>query len=559
MKKLIIALSFVLGLAICHAQINPTNNQFEILKNLEIFSSIYKEIHLHYVDEVKSGELIKVAIDEMLRTLDPYTVYIPEANIEDYKVMMFGQYGGIGTLVNYRNGEVYIADPYEGFPADKAGLSSGDKIKEINGQSCKDRSAEEVSKMLRGQAGTELKLTVEKFGTKEIKTPTLIRQEIKIDNITYSGMLKDDIGYIRLDGFTQGASKEVKEAFAKLSSEGAEKLIIDLRYNGGGLMNEAVQIVNLFYNKGVAVVSTKGKHPEQNHTYKTTEDPIDTKIPIVFLISGGSASASEILAGAMQDYDRAVVVGQNSFGKGLVQNVLPLDYNSQLKVTIAKYYIPSGRCVQALDYGNKDKEGKATTVADSLRKRFLTKGGREVYDGHGIEPDVKIEEKTMSNAAIGLITKFIIFDFANEYKLKHARIDSVKNFQISDDLYGEFIQYVQGKDYHYETNTERLLKKLITSAKEENYHAEIQTEIDALKLKLIASKNEDLTKFQQEIKQLLREEIVQRYYHQKGQAEAALDNDESVLKSIEILNNPAEYQKILLPKKSQFENDSQDK
>lgn len=521
------------------------NKEFEILKNLEIFSSAYKELHLNYVDEVKPGELMKAGLDAMLRTLDPYTVYIPEAEIEDFKILTLGQYGGIGSTIHYRDGAVYISEPYKDFPADKAGLLPGDKILKINGQDTKGKSTEDVSSMLKGQAGTSIELAVERVGVDKPLIFTILRQEIKIDNVTFSGILKDHIGYIRLDGFTQDAAKEFKDAFLKLKAEGIKGLIIDLRYNGGGLLNESVSMVNLFIEKSKAVVSTKGKIEAKNHTFYTSESPVDLDIPIAFLISRGSASASEIFAGAMQDYDRAVIIGQRSFGKGLVQNIVPLDYNAQMKITVSKYYIPSGRCVQAIDYAHKDASGKANKIPDSLRTAFKTKGGRTVYDGDGIEPEIELAEESYSNLGVSLITKFLIFDFANEFKRKHPSIGSPKDFTVSDTLYANFIDFLNGKDYTYETQSEVLLKEMQKITKEENYQGDILNELEALAKKLNDAKGEDLSKNETEIKQLLKDEIVSRYYYQKGRAEASLDGDKTVAKAIEILTHPKEYKRLL--------------
>ncbi|MEG1762576.1 MAG: S41 family peptidase [Bacteroidales bacterium] len=521
------------------------NKDFEILKNLEIFSSVYKELHLNYVDEVKSGELIKTALDAMLRTLDPYTVYIPEAEIEDFKILTLGQYGGIGSTIHYRNGAVYISEPYKDFPAHKAGLLPGDKILKINGQDTKGKSTEDVSSLLKGQAGTSLELTIERIGVNKPLSFSMLRQEIKIDNVTFAGILKDQIAYIRLDGFTQDASKEFKDAFLKLKAEGIKGLIVDLRYNGGGLLNEAVNMVNMFVGKGLPVVSTKGKVEAKNHTFYTSDAPLDLDIPIVFLTSRGTASASEIFAGAMQDYDRAVIIGQRSFGKGLVQNVLPLDYNSQMKITVSKYYIPSGRCVQAIDYGHRDAEGKANKIPDSLRTAFKTKGGRSVYDGDGIEPEIELAEESYSNISASLLTKFLIFDFANEFKRNTPQIANPKDFIITDTLYANFITFLNDKEYGYETQSETLLKEMQRIAQEENYQENIQKELDALSLKLKDSKKEDLSKHKEEIRQLLKEEITSRYFFQKGRAEASLDGDKTVNKAIEVLTHPKEYQKLL--------------
>lgn len=521
------------------------NDEFEVLKNLEIFSAVYKNAELVYVDGVKPGSLIKAALDAMLRTLDPYTVYIPEAEIEDFRIMTEGEYGGIGSTIHARNGWIYISDPYEGFPADLAGLRPGDKITAINGESTQGKSVSDVSALLKGQAGTKLELRIEREGSSKPMEVSIVRREIKIKNITYSGMLNDKVGYIRQDGFTQGAVDEVKEAFLALREKGMEYLIYDLRYNGGGLLNEAVDIVNLFYRKGVPVVSTKGKLQDRNYTYFTTKEPVDTDIPIVFLTSRGTASASEILTGAMQDYDRAVLVGERTFGKGLVQNILPLPYNAQMKVTVAKYYIPSGRCVQALDYSNKDENGRALPIPDSLRHAFKTAAGRVVYDGDGIEPDEETNTPVLSEVAVSLVTKFFIFDYANYYATKHDKLGEISKFEITDAIYNDFLNFMKGKDYSYKLPCEAALERFKNEAQKDSCWAEVALQYAELSGKLAQTKENDLIKNQDEIKSLLREEIVSRYYYQRGRAEAELQGDATVNRAIEILLNKDRYRELL--------------
>lgn len=548
------AICFLCGLSLpVQAQTGNTgaavteSKDFEVLKHLEIFGSAYKELVLNYVDEVPAGEMVKKALDAMLDALDPYTVYIPEADIEDYKIMTMGQYGGIGAGILWRDGYVYISEPFEGFPADKAGLKPGDKIVRLNGEEAKGRGFKEVSAMLKGQAGTALDLVVEREGVPiSVK---IIRQEIKMDNVTYSGMLRDKTGYIRLDGFTQGAADEVKQAWLKLKKQGADKLILDLRYNGGGLMNEAVDIVNLFCEKGLPVVSTKGKQRDKNHTYYTTENPVDKDLPIVVLTSRGTASASEIVSGALQDYDRAVIVGERTFGKGLVQNILPLPYRAQIKITVSKYYIPSGRCVQAIDYGNKDEEGHGSKIPDSLRTAFKTKGGRVVYDGDGIEPDIEKVYPTMGYTLASLVTNHHIFDFANAYAKKHKTIGSIDSFAVTDKLYDEFLQFMKNRDNTYKTNSELLLDEMVERLKADSIdeNQAVKAAYEALKQAVASTKEGDLQREKQNIANTLFEEIVSRYYYQKGRAQAELRQDEWVNEAIDLLNNSAAYQKILTP------------
>lgn len=523
------------------------SQEFDLLKHLEIFGSIYKELVINYVDEVQTGNLIQNAVEAMLGTLDPYTVYIPEADMEDYKILTMGQYGGIGSLIQWRDGYVHIADPYEGFPADRAGLKPGDKIVRLNGEDTKGRNVEEVSALLKGQAGTALELVVEREGVRDPISVRLIRQEIKIDNVTYSGMLRDYTGYIRLDGFTQGAGDEVKEALLALKKQGAVQLILDLRYNGGGLLGEAVKIVNLFCDKGLPVVSTRGKQRDKNNTFYTTENPVDKELPLAILTSRGTASASEIVSGALQDYDRAVIIGERTFGKGLVQNILPLPYNAQLKVTVSKYYIPSGRCVQAIDYSHKDEDGRAPKIPDSLRTAFKTKGGRTVYDGDGIEPDIEKAFPTMGYALATLVTRHHIFDFANAYKRKHAAIGPIDSFAVTDALYDEFLQFMRNRDYTYRTGSEMLLDEMrdrLTSDSCMDSEA-VRTAYEALKAAVAATKEGDLRREKQAISEALLAEIVSRYYYQKGRAQAELRQDEWVEAAIDLLNDREEYRRLL--------------
>lgn len=528
------------------------NDEFEVLKNLEIFSAVYKNAELVYVDGVNPGSLIKTALDAMLRTLDPYTVYIPEAEIEDFRIMTEGEYGGIGSTIHARDGWIYISDPYEGFPADQAGLKPGDRIVAINGESTQGKNVSDVSALLKGQAGTSLVLLVEREGSKP-KEYNLVRREIKIKNVTYSGMLRDEVGYIRQDGFTQGAVDEVRQAFLDLREKGMKYLVYDLRYNGGGLLNEAVDIVNLFYRKGVPVVSTKGKLNDRNYTYHTSKDPVDTEIPIVFLTSRGTASASEILTGAMQDYDRAVLVGERTFGKGLVQNILPLPYNAQMKVTVAKYYIPSGRCVQALDYSHKDENGHALPIPDSLRNAFKTAAGRVVYDGDGIEPDVEVESPIMSEVAISLVTKFLIFDYANRYAAKHDKIGEIAKFEVSDAVYNDFLAFMKDKDYKYQLPCEKVLERFKAEAQNDSCWNEVAPSFALLEETLAKVKTDDLIKNKKEIASLLREEIISRYYYQSGRAEAELQGDETVNEAIKVLLDSKRYHNLLSGKASQKE------
>jgi len=523
------------------------NNDFEISKNLDIFSELYKQLEINYVDEVSPGELMKTGIDAMLESLDPFTNYIPESQIEDYKMLTTGQYGGIGALIHQRKDFVIISEPYEGFPAHKAGLIPGDKILEVDGKPATDKNSEEVSQILKGEPGTKLTLLISREGIEEPFEVELKREKIKIDNIPYYGMLNDEIGYIKLSGFTQNAGKEVKNAFLDMKQNNELKgLVFDLRGNGGGLLREAVNIVNLFTEKGELVVSTRGKEISRNKSYYTTEQPEDLQIPVVVLVDSGSASASEIVSGALQDLDRAVVLGQRTYGKGLVQNVLPLSYNSKVKVTVAKYYIPSGRCIQAIDYSHKDEEGIAHKVPDSLISEFSTKNGRKVFDGGGITPDIKINPETLSPISMALLTKYVIFDYANQFARENDSIPPAKEFKITDEIYTDFVAYVdEMEDFSYTTKSEKSLEKLRKAAEDEEYLVDIKAAIEELESKLMHNKDEDLQTHRDEISEMLKLEIASRYYFQKGRVIANLQGDPEVKKAIDIIEDQKNYTGIL--------------
>lgn len=516
---------------------------FEMNKAIETFGSVFKSLHSNYVDELNSGDLVKTAIDAMLAKLDPYTNFYPESEMEEVKLQYLGQYGGIGALIHYKNGIVYISEPYEGLPAYKAGVKAGDAILSIDGESAKGKTSNQVSEKLRGQAGTEIELELERDG--KIIKKTFRREDIQLPNVPYFGMIDSVVGYIKLNEFTKEASKHVQEAFENLKRQNMQYLIFDLRGNGGGLLQEAVNIVNLFVDKGQVVVSTKAKTVEKNSVFKTTKKAIDTKIPIVVLIDGTSASASEIVSGSLQDFDRAVIMGQCSFGKGLVQNILPLIYNSQIKVTVSKYYIPSGRCIQAIDYSHRDKDGNANKIPDSLRTAFKTKGGRTVYDGLGIEPDITITPEYASNIAIALISKFLCFDYATKFVKENPNIASAKDFEITDEIYNDFIEFLKDKDYNYTTTSEKILDDLIASAKKEKLGENTLKEIELIKTQIAEDKKEDLIKYKEDIKEILLSEIVVRYYNQKGRIAALLKHDNEVKEATKLLYDQKQYNKTL--------------
>ncbi len=545
-QKQFSGLLLLLFVFISSLAIGQNSNNFEIGKNLDIFSTTYKELNINYVDEVKPGELMETAIDAMLKTLDPYTVYIPESEIEDVKFITTGQYGGIGALIQKQNDYVVISEPYEGKPAQKAGLKAGDILLEIDGKSAKGKSTSDVSAILKGQAGTSVNLKFERPGDEDPIELELVRENVKIDNIPYYGMVSDNVGYIKLTGFTRNAGNEVKDAFVKLKGEHDLKgIILDLRGNGGGLLQEAVNISNIFVGKGEVIVSTKGKLASKNHTYRTAKSAIDNDIPLVVLVDGNSASASEIVAGAIQDLDRGVVIGERTFGKGLVQNVIPLTYNSQMKITVAKYYIPSGRCIQEIDYSHKDKSGHSEKVPDSLITAFKTKNGRTVYDGGGIEPDIKSERDEMSKLSMSLFTNFLFFDFATKFALENEEIAPPDEFVITDEIYQDFIHYISDKDYEYTTQCEETLEELKEHAEDEGYFDSISGEYDTLFKKFEENKKGDIAKNEDEIKKILRFEIVSRYYYQKGKIISSLSDDKGIKKAIGVIDANDNYVAIL--------------
>jgi carboxyl-terminal processing protease len=542
-KGLILVVIFS-GIAMLNS--SYVDNYFELTKNLDIFVTLFKELNLYYVDETKPGDLIKTGIEGMLESLDPYTNYIPESDIEDFRFMQTGQYGGIGALIRTMDKKIVIAEPYENSPAQKAGLEAGDVIIEVNGKSTEGKNTEDISKILKGQPNTEVKLVLKREGVDKPIEKIIMREEIKVKSVPHFEMLNNEVGYIKLNQFTDKCTEEVQTAFKELKEKkGMKALVLDLRGNPGGLLNEAVSLSNLFVEKGQLVVSTKGKVKEWEKTYKAANQALDTEIPLVILVNSGSASASEIVSGTIQDLDRGIIVGQRSYGKGLVQTTRPLSYNTQLKVTTAKYYIPSGRCIQALDYSHRNEDGSVGKVPDSLMKKFTTKNGRVVYDGGGVLPDIVLEPVTYSQIARALNNKNMIFNFATKYKREHPTIPSVKEFQITDELFTEFTTYISDKDYEYSTHSEDVVKKFKETAEKEKYFKDVEAEYEALRTKLTHNKNEDLVTFKDEIKELLKEEIVSRYYYQKGRVESLLDRDSDVKEALSILADKNKYSSLL--------------
>jgi carboxyl-terminal processing protease len=548
-KILIILLVIITGFAFVKTNDNFSDHYFQISKNLDIYFTLMQELDLYYVDEINPEELVKTSIDKMLETLDPYTVFIPESKMEDYKFMTTGQYGGVGALIKKKGDYIMITDPYYGWPAQQAGLISGDIIIKIDGKSIKGKSVSDVSELLKGEPGTEVTLTIKRIGVEKPLEFKIKRKKIKIPSVPYAGILKDSIGYIKLTSFTLGSGDEVKTALTKLKNEhpGLKGVILDLRGNPGGLLIEAINVANIFIDKNKEIVSTKGKVKQWNRTYKTSNSAIDDSIPLVLLVDGGSASASEIVSGSIQDYDRGVLVGQRTFGKGLVQTTRDLSYNTKLKLTTAKYYIPSGRCIQAIDYSHKDKNGKATLVPDSLRKEFNTKNGRKVYDGKGIVPDLVIDLPDFPNYVGALINKDAIFNYASLFYTRKKHIQPPESFSISDSILKDFKHYLDTINFTYECETEKQLDKIEKIAKNEKYYDALKDDIKQIKSKLQEDRKNDFNKHKSIISQILEQEIIGRYYYQKGKIKTFLKYDPETEEAIKILTDTSLYHKFLNP------------
>jgi len=518
---------------------------FQISKNLDVFASLYKEVNINYVDDINSAKLIKTGADAMLDGLDPYTEFVPESEIEDYKLHYVStQYGGIGASIFSRNGNVYVSQVFEGFPAQKADIRPGDQIMKINGIDLNSKNSDDVSLLLKGSKGAEIKLLTKRDKDAPVEKD-LLRDEIKQPNVSYYGMVAGNMGYIKLDRFLENSGDEVTNALVELKKNNPNGIILDLRSNGGGILQEAVKIVNLFVPKGVEVVSQRGKIKEKNFTYTTMNTPLDTNIPLVVLVNSHSASASEIVAGSLQDLDRAVIIGQRSFGKGLVQQTFPLPYNSLVKITIAKYYVPSGRCIQALDYTHRKDDGSVVKVADSLMHEFKTKDGRSVYDGSGIYPDVFVKQERFASVTQSLLGKLLIFDYATQYRSTHAKIADPKSFTFTDGDYDDFVKFLSGKNYSYNSPTEKLLTDLKTEATKEKQFNDVQNEYTALQNKLLESKKNDLQIHKDEIKQLLENEIISRYYFEKGRYEDNFKYDKELAQAVKTMQDKTQLDAIL--------------
>ena len=524
----------------------PTDRYFDIAKSLDIFASLVKEVNANYVDEVDPKKLVDTGINGMLQQLDPYTDYIPKEDMEAFSIQTTGEYAGIGALVGQINHKTVVTYPYLGFPAYRAGIHVGDELVSISGKNVQGKPTGESSSLLKGAPQTEVEVEVKHYGESGTVKLKLIRERIKISNVSYVGLIDKDLAYIKLDEFTPGAGREVADAVTKLKAQGATKLILDIRDNPGGSLYEAVNIVNIFVPKDVEVVSTRGKSQESNKTYNTLNNPIDLEIPVVVLTSGSSASASEIVAGTLQDYDRAVLVGQRTFGKGLVQTTRQLAYDAQLKITTAKYYIPSGRCIQALDYTHRQTDGTVTKFADSLKREFRTKVGRKVYDGAGLDPDIEVKPEGIAPLTIELVSSGQVFEYACKYCSENKPTpQSMKKFRLSDGEYEKFMSWLKNRNFTFTPELEHKIETLITSAKNEKYYDQLQSSLSDLKNKITQARGNDLIRFKSEIQRVLEEEIAFHYLLSQGQVDVSLDRDPEVIEARKLLNDKSRYQQLL--------------
>lgn len=523
--------------------VSNETRDFRIAKNLEIFFTLFRELNTFYVDEIDPDKIVKAGIDNMLTTLDPYTVYLPESDADEFRILTTGKYGGIGSLIRANGDYTVVSEVYKGFPADISGLRPGDILKKVDGTSIKGLTTDQVSEKLKGNPGTTINLTIERNGNE--KEYILKRERISIPAVPYYGMIDSGTGYIRFTSFTQNCVDEVKNALIELKKNNAKQIILDLRGNPGGLLSEAVEIVNLFVGPGNEVVSTKGKVKQFDEVFKTTKAAVDEKIPLAVIINRGSASASEIVAGAIQDLDRGIVVGQRSYGKGLVQITRPLSYNSQLKVTTAKYYIPSGRCIQALDFSHRNEDGSVGQIPDSLISEFKTRNGRKVKDGGGIMPDIDIVPESLSQITAELYLRNYIFDYATKYYWDHQDIETPDQFKFTDSDYESFRQMLIDRKFSYITETENSLNELITNAKKEKYYDLHKELFDSLRNDISHSLDDDLKLFKAEITDLIEDEIISRYFYEEGALKWAINKDNQVLKAMEYLNNAEKYSSIL--------------
>lgn len=546
-KKKFIAILLLLVSGAGLLAFNESDKYFQIAKNLDIFAAFYRELNTYYVDDLPPEKIMHKGIAAMLEETDPYTDFVSEENLDDLKFMATGKYGGVGASINTMGDWTTITDVYEGSPIDKEGIKPGDVIISLDNKSAKGMEQEEVSKLLKGSAGTVLNMVLRNPVTGKETARKVIREEINVKPVSYAGMVKHDIGYIKMTQFTENSGLQVQRAFEQLKAAhpGMKGVVLDLRGNPGGLLDEAVVVANIFVDKNKLIVSTKGKVKNWDREYKTAQVATDMQIPLAVLTNRSSASAAEIVAGAVQDLDRGVVVGQRSFGKGLVQTTRPLPYNAKLKVTTAKYYTPSGRCIQAIDYSHRNEEGGVDSVPDSLRQTFTTQHGRSVKDGGGIEPDAKVEPTYLSQVAITLLRKQFIFDYATSYYYSHPSIASAHDFVLTEAEFDEFEHFLENKDYSYKTRSEEALETFKATAKKEKYYDAVAKEYEILQQKMRHDKKQDLLKNKAEIKRLLEEEIVNRYYAQRGRIEKSLAWDNELNEAARLLLHPVAYQQLL--------------
>lgn len=552
MKKIfklrwLVAMMLVLGAVAFWGFKSGDSRSFQIAKNLDVFNSIVKELDLFYVDTINPDKTIREGIDAMLYSLDPYTEYYPEDDQSELEQMLKNSYGGIGSIITWdaKLKRSVIAEPYEGMPAATSGLKAGDVLMAIDGKDLAGKNNQEVSEMLRGQVGTGFKLTVQRPGTEKPLDFDIVRRSIQLPIIPYYTVLDNQIGYINLSTFSGNPSKEFKQAFLDLKKKGITSLVIDLRNNGGGLLDEAIEIANFFLPRGKVLVTTKGKIKQASNTYKTLREPLDLDIPMAVLVNSSTASSSEILAGSLQDLDRAVIVGNRTFGKGLVQTTRMLPYGGTMKLTTSKYYIPSGRCVQAIDYKHRNEDGSVGRIPDSLTTVFHTAAGREVRDGGGVTPDIEVKQDKLPNILFYLVNDNLIFNYATQYCLKHATIAEPEKFVITDADYSDFKEMVKKADFKYDQQTEKILKSLKEMAEFEGYLTDASKEFDALEKKLTHNLDRDLDYFSKDIKNMIALEIVKRYYYQRGAIIEQLKDDDDLKKAVEILTSPEEYRKML--------------
>lgn len=535
-KTLAIVTVLITGMAT--TTFNPDSNYFEIAKNIEIFTNAYKEVNTHYVDELDPAKLMRTGLDAMFESLDPYTNYISEGQIEGYRFMTEGKYHGIGADVKIIDDFPTVLAPYKNAPADKAGLKAGDQIIKIDGQETEGRDNEEIHTFMEGYPGTELKLTIKRPGEKKPLEISLMRDEINVNNVPYSGMVSEDVGYVALSTFTRNAGRNVGAAIKDLKVEQPDLkgVILDLRGNGGGLLAEAVNLVNLFVPKGEMIVSTRGKIKDRDQAFKTLNMPIDTDVPVVVLINRNSASASEIVSGAIQDLDRGVLIGQRSYGKGLVQNYKEVGYNARVKMTTAKYYIPSGRCIQSVEY----VEGEPADIPDNERDKFKTRNGRTVLDGGGVKPDI-VMASDESELIETLEENHLIFKYATQWVVDNPGVPSVENFEFTE--WDNFIKFLEKKNFDFDTESEKLLEQLAEQSTEDGYLS--QADVRALEAKVNDAKKKDLNDHKEAVSDLIEKEIISRFYYEKGRVQVGLRNDKEIKKAVELFGDPAKYTKIL--------------